>query len=536
MPQHRERCQVAMWKVLNDPSQDEAKRFRAALALATFDPPNGVDDDRWIPHADFIGNQLVDTVITQAGSYKPLVESLRPARIVLMTPLHNLFVDESPDQTRRRLATGVLIDYFRDEADVLATLISDADPNQFEQLLAIVETHQSRVVNRLNALISTTLDEADSEVDRERLARRQANAAAVLLRLGKAETVWPAFKHSPDLRARTYLVHLVGALDVPAGPLVSRLPVELDAGARRALLQTLGELNETQIDDEQRSAAIEKAQRLFLEDPDAGVHSSAEWLLRTWGQETWLADAERQLASRSASKDRRWRFVSEGFTFAVVDGRSDVKVGRLFEMATKEVSRRQIERFDPKQRFNETDHPTLDCPAGVVSWHQAVRYCQWLNEQEKIPRSEWCYPPIDEIDESNKPMLADFTKSGYRLPTQAEFELATMAGANTTWFFGENAKLLRHYAWYHVNANKRSWPGGRLKPNDLGLFDLHGNQAEWRADISPWNDSRVLIGGGTYGNFEESGMLASKSGTTVPDPRFNSYGFRVGRTVPMGEP
>src|SRR5260370_29661259 len=97
----------------------------------------------------------------------------------------------------------------------------------------------------------------------------------------------------------------------------------------------------------------------------------------------------------------------------------------------------------------------------------------------------------------------DFSKrTGYRLPTEAEWEFSCRAGAITPWNCGHAEKLVRHYAWLADNC-KASQPVGTRKPNDLGCFDMHGNAWEWCQDpfemkISKLvldQDARVLRGG-----------------------------------------
>ena len=75
-------------------------------------------------------------------------------------------------------------------------------------------------------------------------------------------------------------------------------------------------------------------------------------------------------------------------------------------------------------------------------------------------------------------------RTGYRLPTAAEWEYACRAGAVTSRYYGHSPGLLDGYAWYENNSQDHAWACGSLRPNDLGLFDMLGNTIEWFHDNS----------------------------------------------------
>jgi len=111
-------------------------------------------------------------------------------------------------------------------------------------------------------------------------------------------------------------------------------------------------------------------------------------------------------------------------------------------------------------------------PVEQVHWNDAALYC---NERSKAEAFEPCY------DEQT--WRCNFSANGYRLPTEAEWEYACRAGSSTAYSCGDSPAQLKGHAWYEDNSSGATHHVGQKKPNAWGLYDMHGNVAEWCNDI-----------------------------------------------------
>jgi formylglycine-generating enzyme required for sulfatase activity len=157
-------------------------------------------------------------------------------------------------------------------------------------------------------------------------------------------------------------------------------------------------------------------------------------------------------------------------------------------------------------------------PVDVVSWEETQEYIGRLNMREG--------------------------GAGYRLPTEAEWEYACRAGAQTAYSFGDDPSQLDVYGWYANNSGFMSHPVGQRKPNAWGLYDMHGNVWEWVQDSyrayapepvtnpqGPASGSdRVFRGGGWRSDARH--CRSAYRGDGAPGHRAGYRGFRLLRAAP----
>jgi formylglycine-generating enzyme required for sulfatase activity len=505
-----------LWTAAEHPAKGQAhRRLRAACALAAYDP----DGQHW---ADVQKRVAEDLVSVPPVYLERWMDALRPAGNKLVASLTDIYRNVNRDPVKRSAATNILAEYAANQPQVLAELLMDADEKQFPVMYSKLENYQDRALTLLHSELDKQLDSKGTvpEEAKEKLAKRQANAAVALFKMGEPEAVWPLLKHSSDPTVRSYLVHRLGPLEADLHVLVKQLQEEPDVTIRRAIILSLGEFAEDRLVPGERDLWAQEIAAIYRAAADPGLHGAAKWLLRQWKLDKWIQQVDERWRNDPRARQQRlerirqeltkergpvkpqWYVNSQGQTMVVFPGPAEFwmgsppteaghrvsealhreRIGRAFALAATHVTVEQFKRFNPQFGHEKMYlSPQPDCPVLMVTWYEAAAYCNWLSQQEGLPPDQWCYVPKNPSKfEEGVVLPPDYLRrTGYRLPSEAEWEYACRAEAVTSRFYGEGDELLSKYAWYFRNSGDRTWPVGSLKPNDWGLFDMHGLLHAW---------------------------------------------------------
>ena len=178
---------------------------------------------------------------------------------------------------------------------------------------------------------------------------------------------------------------------------------------------------------------------------------------------------------------------------------------------------------------------TTSHPVDMVSWNDAAEFCAKLSKQEELK------PFYFRAGETITPLDG----TGYRLPTEAEWEYGCHAGTTTKFWIGDKDEELVRAGWFGTNSGGRTHAAGELKANPYGLCEIHGNVWEWVEDwweptyygefqekpaINPNGPSSAgslrVIRGGSW-NYHASHCRAAFRLATPPANRNSVIGFRV---------
>ncbi len=241
-----------------------------------------------------------------------------------------------------------------------------------------------------------------------------------------------------------------------------------------------------------------------------------------------------------------WMGSPDGEGFPNEHPRRHVRISRAFYLGIHEVTQAQYRAVmaeNPSHfsgsgggRDKVANRLTDHHPVDSISWLDAVLFCNILSEREDLE-------PYYEID-GETVRVPHRSGTGYRLPSEAEWEYACRAGSAGRYAFGDAESELAEYAWHKRIAGNHTHPVGRKRPNAWGLHDLHGNVWEWCWDwydedayqgafdhdpTGPLKGTRRVLRGGSFEDISVV-LRSATRGQAAPARREQVNGLRIART------
>lgn len=200
-----------------------------------------------------------------------------------------------------------------------------------------------------------------------------------------------------------------------------------------------------------------------------------------------------------------------------------------FMISPREITREQWAMANPGYKVCGNDK---DLPVTGITFDEVVAFC---NEKSRLDNLEPCYEYL------GNGVSCDFNASGYRLPTEAEWEYVAKARRTDAFTPYSGSSVANVVAWYSENSGGSLHPVGQKQPNQIGIYDLSGNAAEWvwnwyssyasvtdLAFAGPDQGTDKVIRGGSFKDPAENIRVTSRA-HGKPYAKADHIGFRVVR-------
>ncbi|WP_010585078.1 bifunctional serine/threonine-protein kinase/formylglycine-generating enzyme family protein [Schlesneria paludicola] len=554
-----------MWGVLRDPQHDAGQRLRAAVGVANVDHASVQKDEaHWREVSGFVVKQLVAEVGKNLGRFDQWVAVLRPVRSVLFFELDRVFSKLDESDVDRYVAAMILADFAADDPPRLVDLAVRATEKEYQVFVPRLKAQKDTTYPLLIDEYKTMIPEDVSRDERFRIGKRKAHAAVALMEFDQFEPMQSFLvPMSADPTISSYVENRISKLATRPESLIRMLEIA-DVNFRSALLRMLAKVSIDQLPPDLRQGLIRIAANVYAMDPNPGVHSAAEWALKNWNEVDQLGRLHATI-SEKPELTRDWYRNKRGITMLVFREPTTVMVGsppgeferdasdeaqvlktisRTFALSATEITLKDFLEFLPDFRHKgRTEAPTEDCPVSAIPWHHGAEFCLFLSRLEGIPEDQYCYRK----DGDDLIPYPDYLhRTGYRLPTEAEWEYVCRAGAVTAFTWGDDLSIANHYAYTIQNGQGHPWPVGSLCPNRFGAFDMHGNVAEWVHDryqdvrvagddteeeIDPDEESAKVVKGSSFGDFISRQRSANRLAARARTQLSVRIGFRIARTI-----
>lgn len=460
--------------------------LRAACVYANLEPR----DDIWHKIARRIAEGLIGEnplhllVFTQC---------LMPVADHLFDSIRVIMSDDSQQNAVRDNAALILLEFAENSSDKIVEILINCTDQVLEFVFgaAKVKADHDGIAARLREIVRVPSDPLSSERLLLENGRRRASAAIVLAKMGSLRDSLPVLSDQATPDSASQFVFRAKRLGVDCGALAQELVRAETAERIYWLSLAVGEYAWEDIAPVTRNALLKETVKRFREHPSAAVHSVSAWLLDALKQHSVLESASQELSTLGRSKERDWFHVrgpcgpiafvevpAGEFRMGALEDEAGFKpyegpahlriIEKPFAACVREVTVGEYAAFvsetgaAPLQNIAEFS-PDQMHPAIALTWSEAGLFCEWLT---------------DYVNKGGTSAHLRFT-----LPTEVEWEYCARAGTLSAYSFGSDIGLLEKFAWYEANSNFKAHPAGILRPNQFGLFNIHGNCWEWCEDI-----------------------------------------------------
>ena len=557
----------ALWRKIKDAAGAYPINGPATL-LAGIDPANS----EW-PHV--IPTVARELMQENPANVMPLIKLLAPHKDAMITALDQIIDQPATSQADQFVAGQIFMALAGNDTDRLVEMVLRSTKPKPAIVISGLRSDRKRAMEAIRRwqAKSLTIDQ-------------QAAAYAMLISLGDTASLL-ALAHQTDPTVRTELIGKLHTLIQDPHELAQIALTHFNAGVVAGCILALGEYDPQWLKN-RLSDDIDNFLKLATTHPDAGVHGALEWLFRQrLGQSSRLSKELSALVEKPRSRQQQWDVTSGPTTWMVSPGPvrmnaanfvlpasadtlkvngslptcDEVSIPRGFAIGMYLVSKAEYQRFRKVlPPGNELGLP--DSPVRGTTFVDALNYCRWLSEQEGIPESEMAVPSSLDDKNSTIVMPRDFLKrTGYRLPTDWEFEYARRAESASRYHWGSRGEHQNRFSAFPKDTGLPAPARGQFLPNNFGMFDLNGTGAwQWSLTVggtgrkatmgthiiddefwqfsgleqSYTNTDRILIrgiGSETYVDLGSSSMRGLFGLFQLRDPIKQFFGLRLARTI-----
>ncbi len=511
---------VVVKRLLEERPDDSPLSPEAALRLAAVVAGLRPDDAVWPVINSWIAHDLVRVSEPEFDRWLDLFQSVGASQLAPELTRQMTSPGESRE-IQLRSARG-LASVFKDTIGKPVELILQADWDEFEPLVMPLRSNSAVARQVLRARYEKLTEiprvlPIDDKADPAEHDVQSARIAVALWQLGDRAAVCQALRHHPEPTLQTLVVFGLSKQPINAKDVVDevnrvqQLPRDEHAnGIMFGLLQVLSLRSMSEVAN---AVSTDWLNQLFLTEKDSGVHSMSRLLAERLGY---------SLTRPNPGLHGDWMVETVGgvnMDFVVIDrptfraGILDPRVKALYNqpwpwhtrhiprrvaVGTREITFEEYRQFTG--RFDgQVPVSANNAAASNIRLQDAYAYCNWCSDKAGLPR---CYEAEDSSDDL-VPRPNHLDLSGYRLPTEGEWECVCRAGTETGRFFGQSfasENRFNDYGWLKETPDKVVFDGvptsqevGQLLPNRWGLFDTYGNVREHCSLSSPVEDPAVEV-------------------------------------------